>query len=371
MSEPRQFVRYQPEVENVAPDEDKTIQELIETLTSIGNKTFEDYRRGIRTVHAKCHGLIRGELRVYAGLAPELAQGLFASAATYDAVVRLSTSPGDPIHDSVSLPRGFALKVIGVEGERLDVGPSGRTQDFVLANGPTFLKADPAAFLRNLKVLAKTTDRAEGAKKALSATLRGTERALEAVGGESANLKALGGHPMTHPLGETYYSQAAVRYGDYLAKISLRPVTSALLALVDEEMETAGRENALREAVEAFFAEHTGEWELGVQLCEDLTAMPVEDPTVDWDEEAHPFRPVASLTLPPQAVWSEQSEQWDQRLSFNPWHALMAHRPLGSIMRARRVVYEQMSRFRARQNGVEILEPSDFSDIDQLKSAGA
>jgi hypothetical protein len=34
-------------------------------------------------------------------------------------------------------------------------------------------------------------------------------------------------------------------------------------------------------------------------------------------------------------------------MSFNPWHALVPHRPLGSMNRARRAIYEALSAFRA------------------------
>jgi hypothetical protein len=42
---------------------------------------------------------------------------------------------------------------------------------------------------------------------------------------------------------------------------------------------------------------------------------------------------------------SEQSEKID-RLSFSPWHATEDHRPLGNVMRARRVAYEASAELR-------------------------
>ncbi len=68
------------------------------------------------------------------------------------------------------------MKVIGVEGERLPDSEGDRTQDFVMVNAPAFTAATSKKFLSNLKLLAKTTDKAQGAKKALSAVLRGTEK---------------------------------------------------------------------------------------------------------------------------------------------------------------------------------------------------
>ncbi len=364
MTTERAPVPYSPQVEDIAPDEQETVREFVETFQKIGTKTFEDYGRGMRTVHAKCHGLLVGELRVYSGLAPELAQGLFAKPATYPVVIRISTSPGDPIHDKVSLPRGFAIKIIGVDGERFDAGTQGATQDFVMGNGPVFLKGDPKAFLRNLKLLAATTDKAEGAKQVLSKVLRGTEKVLEAVGGESKNLKALGGHPATHPLGDTYFTGGALRYGDYMAKLSLAPSSPELRALTDAPVDIDDNEHALRDATREFFAANGGEWELRAQLCTDLEELPIEDASKEWKEDVSPFRPVAQLVVPAQPAWIEgESEALDRRLSFNPWHALLAHQPLGAIMRARRVAYQAMSEFRAAQNGVGIVEPTRIEDL--------
>jgi catalase len=65
-------------------------------------------------VHAKGHGILIGELQVPDGLPEYLSQGLFAAVATYPVVMRLSTIPGDILDDSISVPRGLALKVVGV-----------------------------------------------------------------------------------------------------------------------------------------------------------------------------------------------------------------------------------------------------------------
>ncbi len=54
-----------------------------------------------------------------------------------------------------------------------------------MANGPFFGVKKPEQFLQSLKLLATTTDKAEGLKKAWSQTMRALEGALEAVGGHS------------------------------------------------------------------------------------------------------------------------------------------------------------------------------------------
>lgn len=63
--------------------------------------------------------------------------------------------------------------------------------------------------------------------------------------------------------------------------------------------------------------------------------MPVEDASVPWPEELSPHQTVAVLHLPAQDPYSGARRRYaDDVLSFNPWHALEAHRPLGSIMRS-------------------------------------
>lgn len=360
-------IPYAPNVEQPAEDEQETIAGLIKALTSIADTTFRDYGAGIRSVHAKCHGLVLGELRVEEGLDAQLAQGLFARPRRYPVVVRFSTSPGDPIHDNVSLPRAMAIKVIGVEGERVSSGSSDVTQDFVMVNGPVFLKPTAKAFLKNLALLAKTTDRAEGAKKALSAVLRGTEKALEALGGESSTIKALGGQPRTHLLGETFFTQVPLRFGEYIAKCSLAPVSDALRKLTDVELPADDNPFQLRDATSAYFAGNGAEWELRAQLCVDLEQMPIEDASALWSEEHSPYRTVARLYVPRQSSWmGEVSEELERRLSFSPWHALQSHQPLGSVMRARRQVYAVMAEQRAARNGVSIAEPSSLADLRWL-----
>ena len=360
-----QPVRYTPAVEQVKPEERDTITQLEEQFRQIQETTADDYKRGVRAVHAKAHALAKGVLTIRDGLPPELAQGMFARAGRYEAILRISTNAGDILDDSIALPRGLALKVIGVEGERLPGSEHDTTQDFIMVNGPVFSAPDAAAFLKNLKLLSKTTDRGEGAKKAFSAVLQGVNTVLSAVGVESPTIQQLGGAPQTHPLGETYYTQTPFRFGDHIAKLSLAPVSPALKALTDTPIDVAGRPDALREDVSRDLVEQGGTWELLVQLNTDLGAMPVEDPTVQWDEGQSPFVAVATLTVEPQVSWQHgTSDRFDDALAFNIWHGLDAHRPLGGINRARNEPYRLSAQFRGRVNGCPMHEPRSADELE-------
>jgi hypothetical protein len=357
-------IPYSPAIEVPEDKEVETNFDLKDTMHGISLKTYEDSGHAIRSVHAKTHGLLVGELTVADGLPATYAQGLFAKAGSYPVVLRLSTTPGDILPDDVSTPRGMGLKVIGVQGERVGGSEGDATQDFVLVNGPAFNAPSAKKFLGNVKLLAATTDKAPNAKRAFSAVLRGAEKALEAVGGESVTLKAMGGHPETNPLGETYFSQAPILYGDYMAKVQVAPVSPSLTALTDAPVDLANKPDGLRDAVVDYFAAQGGEWELRIQLCTDLDKMPIEDASVEWPQDLSPYVTVARLRVDPQPAWSEQrAKAIDEGMQFNPWHALAAHRPLGSIMRVRRDVYAMSKRFRAERNGVEITEPTSIDAL--------
>lgn len=345
--------------EVIPEDEPDTVRELVEAMRSIIETTYADGGHAIRSVHAKSHGLLQGELVVPEGLPPALAQGAFARPGRLPVIMRFSTNPGDILDDKVSTPRGLAIKVIGVEGPRLPGSEGATTQDFVLVNAPAFVAPTPKAFLRSLKLIAKTTDRAPRAKQALSAVLRGAEGALESVGGQSATLTSMGGHPLTHPLGDTFYSVAPLRHGPYFGKISVAPVSPELTELSGRTVDLDGKPNGLREAIVAFFARHGGTWEVRVQLATDIEKMPVEDATVAWPEDQSPYVTIARIEVAPQTAWSDaRATQVDDGLSFSPWHGLAAHQPLGGIMRSRKPAYEMSAGFRAQHNGCPIHEPS-------------
>jgi len=360
----KQPVRFDPSVETIAPDEQETLKTLEGSFQEILETTSQDYGHAVRSVHAKAHGIARGTFTVADNLPAELAQGIFARPGTHEAVIRISTNAGDILDDSISLPRGLALKILDVEGARLPGSEGDTTQDFIMVNGPAFSAPDAKAFSKNLKLLAKTTDRFEGVKKAMSATFRVVESALEAVGGQSATLQTLGGAKPVHPLGETYYSQTPFRHGDYIAKVALFPVSPGLTRLTGDTVDITARPDALREVVRDEMIEHGGTWEFRVQLNTDLEKMPIEDASAVWDEKESPFVTVATLEIPPQLSWEQGvTDHTDDALSYSIWHGITAHQPLGGVNRARNETYKQSANFRGKFNGCPMHEPTKLFEI--------
>jgi hypothetical protein len=55
---------------------------------------------------------------------------------------------------------------------------------------------------------------------------------------------------------------------------------------------------------------------------------------------------VASIRIPKQQVDNVERAARCEQMAFNPWHCLAEHRPLGSMNRARREIYQALAAFR-------------------------
>jgi len=83
-----------------------------------------------------------------------------------------------------------------------------------------------------------------------------------------------------------------------------------------------------------------------VQFQTDARRMPIEDASVEWKREDSPYRSVASVRIPSQPIDGPGRAEACEAIAFNPWHARTEHRPLGSMNRARRAIYEAMAQYR-------------------------
>ena len=170
--------RYSLDLDKPHKDEKQTADAFSKTMTEIADKTVADGDHALRSVHAESQGILERKFDVLAGLPGPLAQGLFAKKWTYPVVMRFSTIPGDLLDDSISTPRGLAIKIIGVEGERLEGSEPGYNQNFGMVNGPTFNAPYAKAFHKSLKLLVPTTDRIPDVKKGVATLIRIFDKTL-------------------------------------------------------------------------------------------------------------------------------------------------------------------------------------------------
>ena len=85
-------------------------------------------------------------------------------------------------------------------------------------------------------------------KSAVSSTMRNLNKALHAFGSAKADFF---GHPFSHPLSDSYFSQAPIRFGDYVAKLGAVPVAAEQLALADWRLDPHQDEDGFRHAAVA------------------------------------------------------------------------------------------------------------------------
>ena len=163
-------------------------------------------------------------------------------------------------------------------------------------------------------------------------------------------LKTLSPAPET-PVATTYNSIAPFKLGEHNIKYRVIPQPEACpeYQLPEQNQDLP---NFLRNAlyqqlsldrVPACFA-------LQVQRQNAEYYMPIEDPSVEWSEAISPFETVATIKVPAQDFDSREQNLFCDNLSFNPWHALPEHRPIGGINRLRKAVYEAVSIYRLERN---------------------
>lgn len=367
MTEFNPYVLYNETVETIQPDEQEISRKIVDSMARVNQLMYEKYRHAIRDAHAKSHGILRGELQVYDNLPSHLAQGLFSSAKTYPVMVRFSTAQGSIAPDKMSAFRGMALKIIGVEGKKLLPELSDAlTQDFLLVNYPVIPAGTIKEYLKMQEGLERQAESGELFQKAAQKVAVGVQNLLAAVGlaDDTNELSA----PGPHILGDTYFSMAAIRFGDYVAKISVKPLSENVKELagkaIDKQLMEEDENAFLTKIIADFFQYGTAQYEMSAQLCTDLEIMPVEDGSVQWPEDKSPYQPVARITFLPQQTFSPERRVYgDDVLSFNPFHCLPAHRPLGNIMRVRKLAYETSSRYRHHMNAQPRIEPKSIEEL--------
>jgi Catalase len=361
------YLLYEPSVEQIAPGEQQAIQAITQSIDRTKVNSVRKLHYAIRQQHAKGQGFLKGELTVYRDLPDHLRQGLFAAARTYPIIVRLSTALGDIRSDRVRVPRGMAIKVLGVDGARaLPEEDRSANQDFLLVNRKAYV-SNAAAYWNLQRTIECSLKAPDLALRGAGWVARGVKSLFGRFGFPSPLPPAFRGLAETRNnlLGETFHSMAAIRFGLNIAKVRAVPTAQTLRKLAGRPIDPG--DNGLCDFVVEFFRSNAAEYELCAQLCTDLRRMPVEDSSVEWPEDVSAPQPIARISLPCQQADSPQRRAYaDDVLSFNPWRCLADHQPLGSIMRLRKQAYRTSSDFRngkGKEKGKPMIEPRDISEF--------
>ena len=329
--------------EEIPADEAELTRAIIEDAVRIVEQ-HRDNTRVLRDAHAKAHGCVKAEVQVLDDLDPALRHGVFSEPGhRWQAWIRLSNGNAYPQFDRARDARGMAIKLLEVPGEKLMKSPAhAGEQDFVMFNHPVFFVRDVAEYRSNFAA------QADG-KKALAFFPGWDPRSWE-IRHLIIALKTLAPAPQT-ALATTYNSIAPFKLGPHNIKYRVVPAPQHCPPYQLPEQNT-DMPNFLRNALyqQLSLDRVAACFELQVQRQDPQHYMPLEDPSVEWSEKIAPFESVARISVPAQDFDSREQNLFCDNLSFNPWHALPEHRPLGGINRLRKAVYEAVSAYRHQRN---------------------
>jgi hypothetical protein len=169
--------------------------------------------------------------------------------------------------------------------------------------------------------------------------------------------------PNTNIISHSFYTQSAFRFGDYYGHLTLFPVLDDM-TYNSQKVKSSDSREVLRDWLVEYFAERGAKYEFKIQLGTSPEHHPTEDASIVWDEATAPYQTIAIVEFPPQSALSpERRTFWEDRMKLNPWDALAAHRPLGSLNRLRKTVYDMSSRKRETENATPITAVEDIADI--------
>lgn len=327
--------------------EEQNIANMIEILQS---KMIKDYKAGTtrRDAHPKCLGLLKANFNIVDSIPNEFKKGVFSSANSFKAWVRISNASGNVQSDKIKDFRGFAIKLLGVKGERFTLEET-NTQDFLLMSNPTMPLGTVKLFRDAVYYSIKWHPLVFVMKLLLS--------------GKNSILKVLknGKKNDSSPLDIGYWSTTPYQLENEKVKYKIVPTSTFSSQLPD-----IPTDDYLTKNMEKHLKDHKATFDFYVQKYVDEFVTPIEDASIEWKEEDSPFVKVAEIEIPMQEFNVKTRFDLAEILSFSPANSLKVQQPIGGINRARIVIYRVLSDFRHKMNSKSLIEPR-LEEYDQIK----
>ena len=329
--------------ERPIPDEEKYVDSIIDSFQNQMKLLWKPggFERGGNT---KTHGIVRAEFRVHDNLPPQFRHGIYAEPKTYRAWVRFS-GPGPyitPDIDDVGF-MSMSIKLMGVPGPKL-MDDEKFTQDMTGVSPPTFVTPD---------VNANAQLQIESLKNAQIFYFVNLHRShvLDLI------MQGLWIKTQSSPLEAPYFSDVPYLLGEGQAmEYSMWPMRKKRSKI--PRLPFRPPDDYLRDNMAATLDQEDVEFDIRLQLQTDPHLMPIENASVLWPERLSPRVSVATLHIPRQKFNSPAQLNFAKQLSYNPWHSIPEHRPLGNQSRARRRMYWVLSELRHSMNAVPHYEPT-------------
>jgi hypothetical protein len=308
--------------EQAPTDEADHIKHLVALQVGIMMKK-DPTRRG---QHPKHHGCIDAAFAVHGDIPDVYRIGIFQEPQTYQAKVRFSN--GAESDDTKPDVHGMAVKVLGVKGTPALEGSEREEQDFILIDSEAFYVPD-GTMMHDLMTARVTSVQNPAVMTEFAQKHQDIATALAAA---RKNISS--------PLTTQYWSTVPFKLGGGAVKYTVVPSAGNKSGGVP-----ATSSDYLRLALASQLAPggNGAQFELCIIPQADPSGNPVENPMVPWKTE--PIA-VATIKVEPQGFDTPERMKEAEDMSFDPWHALAQHRPLGGINRARKAVYAASLRLR-------------------------
>ncbi len=325
-------------------DEAEQTERAINNFLAVVTKNQTDYVA--RGAHAKGHACVKAWFEVNTDLTTDFQHGIFSRPGIrYKSWIRFSNGASSvkANHDANRDARGMAIKLFRLRQDGLPLNnDESNTQDFLMHDHPVFFTEDIDDYNQFVE--------SENKVLYFVASLNPFKWKLREMQHGLATLK----EPPPSPLHNQYFSNTAYKLGPHNIKFSASACGTMTTPSPDRSDPDFLRKTMTRELTESASC-----FRFNVQQQNPDRLMPIEDPSVRWQEEESPFIPVATIRIPQQEIDSSEQQQFCENLSFSPWNNLPAHRPIGQLNRIRKQVYAAIARFRLEQNRQQV--PTDLS----------
>ncbi|MBO9647237.1 MAG: hypothetical protein J7605_01905 [Variovorax sp.] len=329
--------------ERLLPDEESFTDSIVKSFTRQMTDLWKPggFERGGNT---KTQGIVRGEFIVHDDIPAHMKVGIYAKPQTFRAWVRFS-GPGPyitPDIDDVGF-MSISIKLMGVPGDKL-MDEEKHTLDMFAVSTPTFVTPDARCNA------ALQIESVKNAQIFYFVNLR-ESHILDLV------MQSLFIKTQSSPFEAPYFSCVPYLMGEGQAmQYSVWPKTNKRTPI--PRLPFRPPDDYLRNAMVASLAQGDVELDFRIQMQTDSHLMPIENAGVLWPEKLSPRISVATLRLPRQKFDSPAQMEFAKRLSYNPWHTIAEHRPLGNQSRARKRMYWTLSTLRHNMNAVPHFEPT-------------
>jgi catalase len=330
-------------------EEERLFADFMKQIQQVQTKQSEKKEQPIqRGFHAKAHGCFYGKFELLADRDERTKFGVFAKEyESWPIWARFSNGVGWKQADDELDARGLAIKLMGVQGAK-NIDAEKETQDFLMTNSASPVGKNAIEFM-------------EFAHKNVNGVLSGVFFAL-AHPRTAAPALLFNTNAIDSMVNEQFWSGGAFHLGAHQSvKFTTKPCEGTVKRKPQDDDDPDYLQKDLALAGKSGLC-----YTFYVQLQVNAKDTPIENAAKVWDEDISPLLPVGRLIFPAQDSTKAELKDFCQQLSFNPWHGLFAHRPMGHINRARRFVYESSKQF--RKGGIE---PKDFLGLSTWENVKA